>query len=86
MFVPKDDLEWIKGHAEQQEDGTWLCKKTKVHIKQFTTGRSIWWPGFNGGPGEVRQVAHLFCPECNPSRVGEVTYGEPIYEDKLVER
>ncbi|MFH1473158.1 MAG: hypothetical protein ABIF06_01975 [bacterium] len=86
MFIPKDDLDWLKEHAEQLPDGSWRCKEeASAFIQHATTGRSIWIRPFGGGAGEVRMVTHLFCPEHNPDKMEHVSYGTPIYEDALVE-
>lgn len=58
--------------------------KCGTQLRYAGTGRSIWWPGFCGGPGEVRNVAEIYCPKCDPKPALPV-YGAPIYETEVVQ-
>jgi len=84
MQIPKRDRDWLLEHAERDIGGNWKCKKTGVRITTSITGRSIWSRPFHGGSGEVRQLVHLHCHECQPDfKLPE--YGTSIYEDEIVD-
>lgn len=84
MQLSEKDKDWILEHAEQDDGGNWKCKKTDAIIQCSTTGRSIWTEPFLGGSGEVRQIGHLHCPECQPNfKLPE--HGTPIYSNELVQ-
>lgn len=83
MWVIAAEQKWLNEHAEYV-DGQWRCKTTGLAIMYRTVGRSIWMRPTQGGFGEVRPVAHLYCEGCNPN-FSPPRMGEPIYEDELVE-
>ncbi len=86
MWLQKIQAEWLEEHATRGEDGKWRCKKTEAVVQFAATGRSIWVRPFGGGFGEVRPVAHLFCPGCTPEAEMKLPeYGTPIYEDELLQ-
>ena len=60
-----------------------VCKVSGEKLAPVVIGRSIWFKPFCGGDGEVRRVAHLYCP-CEPKREPP-SRGMPIYEEDLVE-
>ena len=84
MQIPKEDEAWVKKHAEYEGPKGWKCKKTGARILYKRTGRSIWIARLNGGFGEVRQIRHLYCPECQPDFQPPAP-GTPIQEDDLVQ-
>lgn len=45
--------------------------------------RSIWYDGFTGGGGEVRNVGTTYCPKCD-GEPESVEMGTPIYESELI--
>ena len=77
------DQRFIEQHAESK-DGALRCKTTGAAILQVVIGRSIWNFPFPGGFGEVRKVAHLWCPQCGKEPA--VKWGEPIYDRELIGR
>lgn len=60
-----------------------ICAETREPLQMLMTGRSIWIRPFAGGDGEVRRVAHLWCPGCG-EKEPQVRYGSPVYEEELV--
>lgn len=48
------------------------------------TGRSLWWDGFGGGPGEVPMVCEAWCGE-HDEEPTMPEYGTPIYESEVRE-
>ena len=85
MTFIKSELEWLKTHARQDDNGAWWCRKTNAPIAIANVGRSIHFPGLPGtGSGEVRAVTHFACSGCEPNKKPP-RYGEPITEDKLTE-
>lgn len=81
-YVSKQDADWLKEHGMQSENG-WMCKKTGKPIYYSISKRSIHTHGLNGGPGEVRDVMHLWCTGCNPN-FQPPAHGTPIQENDLV--
>ncbi len=85
MWVIKSQHTWMKAHATRGEDKTWRCNETGKELIIETTGRSIWAEGLPGGYGEVRPVAHIYCPACEPN-FKLPNYGKPIDESELINR
>jgi hypothetical protein len=81
-YILAADQKFLKEHAERR-GSRWMCKKTGAIIRVTETGRSIWHRPFMGGSGEVCQVGHLHCPECQP-QFSVPSYGTPIYDDELI--
>lgn len=59
-----------------------MCAICGEQILIKGTGRSIWFDGFQGGGGEVRNVGEAYCPTCD-SEPKLPEYGTPIYESQL---
>lgn len=83
MFVHKERHERIEQHAECRTGDVLRCQETGEKIQMIVTGRSLWIRPFRGGSGEVVKVIHPYCPACEPKP--EVSYGDPIYGDELLE-
>lgn len=85
MYIAESNWKWFQEHEKFFVNSKgWFCTTTGEPIMNLATGRSIWWRPFpgNGGGGEVRYVAHLYCPGCG--KEPKIKFGTPIYEDELV--
>lgn len=81
----RSNWEWLQRHAEQQPDGSWICKETGVEIQAQGVHMSIWTqPGNCQGDGETKEVLCLWCPGCNP-KPAFPSFGSPIAVNSLVE-
>jgi len=81
-YITSSGQRWVDRHAEFR-DGVWVCKETGATIQCKSIGRSIWtYPEACAGSGEVRPIAHVWCPECGTEP--DVAYGTPVNESDLV--
>lgn len=83
-YIEKSEKEWIEKHAKYDNDKErWLCKKTGAEIQCVGIGRSIHSSDFPGaGSGEVRQIAHVWCPKCGTKP--DIPIGTPVNESDLI--
>jgi hypothetical protein len=85
MTFIKSEVDWLREHGSQDNDGAWWCKKTGKPIVTADVGRSIHHPGFAmAGSGEVRSVTHIACSSCDSTKKPP-QYGAPIKENELTE-
>ncbi len=83
MYVIIGQQRWLINHAEQKDEH-WYCKSSNAQIAIKFIGRSIWlhiWGTAMAGIGEVRQVAHFYCPACEAEP--DIAMGTPIYDVEL---
>ena len=81
MQVPRELDAWARTHAKERGNDM-VCRTTGAVLKCYEVGRSVHTEPL-GGSGEVRKIAHPFCPECSPNYLPP-DWGTPIQLSDLV--
>lgn len=84
MATITEERRWLEMHAEQDEEGVWVCKATRNLIKRFLGPRFVYTHESLGAAVSVVFVEQFLCPTFSHGRL-PLKEGMLIHEGNIVE-